>query len=55
MQLDITRRAEDKMQNEQDMLQMIADYAIVEKYISHMTVERQHYYQLCKNAIMAKQ
>ena len=33
---------------------MIADDAIMEKDISHMTVEQQHYYQLRKNAIMTK-
>ena len=54
VQLDIARRAEDRMQKEQDRLQMIADDAIMEKDISHMTVEQQHYYQLRKNAIMAK-
>ena len=54
MQLDITKRAKDRMQNEQDRLQMIADDAIMEKDISHMTVEQQHYYQLRKNAIMTK-
>ena len=55
MQLDIARRAEDRMQKEQDMLQMIADDAIMEKDISHMPVEQQHYYQLRKNAIMTKE
>ena len=54
MQLDIVKRAEDRMQNEQDRLQMIADDAIMKKDISHMTVEQQHYYQLRKNAVMAK-
>ena len=54
MQLNIDKRAEDRMQKEQDRLQMIADDAIMEKDISHMTVEQQHYYQLRKNAIMAK-
>ena len=42
------------MQREQDRLQMIADDAIMEKDISHMTVEHQHYYQLCKNTVMEK-
>ena len=54
MQLEIARRAEDMMQKEQDRLQMIADDAIMEKDTSHMSVEQQHYYQLRKNAIMAK-
>ena len=54
MQLDIVKRAEDRMHNEQDRLQMIADDAIMKKDISHMTVEQQHYYQLRKNAVMAK-
>ena len=54
MQLDIAKRAEDRMQKEQDRLQMIADDVIMEKDISHMTVEQQHYYQLRKNTIMAK-
>ena len=54
MQLDIARHAEDRMQKEQDRLQMIADDAIMEKEISHMSVEQQHYYQLRKNAIMTK-
>ena len=54
MQLDIARRAEYKMQKEQDKLQMIVDNAIMEKDISHMSVEQQHYYQLRKHAIMAK-
>ena len=54
MQLDIAKRAEDRMQKEQDRLQMIADDAIMEKDKSHMTVEQQHYYQLRKNAVMAK-
>ena len=54
VQLDIARRAEDRMQKEQDRLQMIADDAIMEKDISHMSVEQQHYYQLRKHAIMAK-
>ena len=54
MQLDIAIRAEDKMQKEQDRLQMIVDNVIMEKDISHMFVEQQHYYQLRKNEIMAK-
>ena len=54
VQLEIARRAEDRMQKEQDRLQMIADDAIMEKDTSHMSVEQQHYYQLRKNAIMAK-
>ena len=54
MQLDIARRAEDRMQKEQDRLQMIADDAIMEKDISHMSVEQQHYYQLRKHVIMEK-
>ena len=54
VQLDIAKRAEDMMQKEQDRLQMIADDAIMKKDISHMTVEQQHYYQLRKNAVMAK-
>ena len=54
MQLDIARRVEDRMQKEQDRLQMIADDAIIEKDISHMSLEQQHYYQLHKHAIMAK-
>ena len=61
VQLEIARRAEDRMQKEQDRLQMeqdrlqmIADDAIMEKDISHMSVEQQHYYQLRKHAIMAK-
>ena len=54
MQLDIARRAEDRMQKEQDRLQMIVDDVIMEKDISHISVEQQHYYQLRKNAIMAK-
>ena len=33
---------------------MIADDAIMEKDISHMAVEQQHYYQLRKHAIMTK-
>ena len=33
MQLDIAKRAEDRMQREQDRLQMIADDAILEKDI----------------------
>ena len=33
---------------------MIADNAIMEKDISHMTVEQQHYYQLRKNVVMEK-
>ena len=54
MQLDIAKRVEDRIQNEQDRLQMIVDDAIMEKDISHMTVEEQHYYQLRKNAVMAE-
>ena len=68
VQLDIARRAEDRMQKEQDRmqkeqdrlqkeqdrLQMIADDAIMEKDISHMSVEQQHYYQLRKHVIIAK-
>ena len=54
VQLDIARRAEDRMQKEQDRLQMIVDDVIMEKDISHISVEQQHYYQLRKNAIMAK-
>ena len=54
MQLYIAKRAEDMMQKEQDRLQMIADDVIMEKDISHMTVEQQHYYQLRKNAVMVK-
>ena len=54
MQLEITRRAEDRMQKEPDRLQMIVDDAIMEKDISHMSVEQQHYYQLRKHAIMTK-
>ena len=54
MQLDIVRRAEDRMQKEQDRLQMIADDAIIEKDISHMSIEQQHYYQLRKHVIMTK-
>ena len=54
MQLEIARRVEDRMQKEQDRLQMITDDAIMEKDISHMFVEQQHYYQLRKHAIMAK-
>ena len=54
MQLDIARRAEDRMQKEQHRLQMIADDVIMEKDISHMPVEQQHYYQLRKHAIMEK-
>ena len=54
MQLEIARRVEDRMQKEQDRLQMIADDSIMEKDISHMSVEQQHYYQLRKHAIMAK-
>ena len=54
VQLEIARCAEDRMQKEQDRLQMIADDAIMEKDISHMSVEQQHYYQLRKHAIMAK-
>ena len=40
VQLDIARRAEDRMQNKQDRLQMIADDAIMEKDISHMSIEQ---------------
>ena len=54
MQLDIAKRAEDRMQKEQERLQMIVDDAIMEKDMLHMTVEQQHYYQLRKNAVMAK-
>ena len=54
MQLDIARRAENRMQKEQDRLQMIVDDVIMEKDISHMFVEQQHYYQLRKHAIMEK-
>ena len=54
MQLDIARRAEDRMQNEQDRLQMIADDVIMEKDILHMSVEQQYYFQLRKHAIMTK-
>ena len=54
VQLEIARRAEDRMQKEQDRLQIIADDAIMEKDISHMSVEQQHYYQLHKHAIIAK-
>ena len=54
VQLDIARRAEYRMQNEQDRLQMVVDDAIMEKDISHMSIEQQHYYQLRKNAIMTK-
>ena len=54
MQLEIARRAEDRMQKEQDRLQMIVDDAIMEKDTSHMFVEQQHYYKLRKNAIMTK-
>ena len=54
MKLDIAKHAEDKMQKKQDRLQIIANDAIMEKDISHMTVEHQHYYQLRKNAVMAK-
>ena len=54
VKLDIARRAEDRMQKEQDRLQMIADDAIMEKDISHMSIEQQHYYQPRKHAIMAK-
>ena len=39
MQLDIAKRVEDRMQKEQDRLQMIADDAIMEKDISHMSLE----------------
>ena len=52
VQPDIAKRAEYRMQKEQDRLQMIADDAIMEKDISHMSVEQQHYYQLRKHAIM---
>ena len=54
VQLDIVKRAEYRMQKEQDRLQMITDDAIMEKDISHMTVEQQLYYQLRKNAVMVK-
>ena len=61
VQLEIARRAEDRMQKEQDRLQMeqvrlqmIADDAIIENDISHMSAEQQHHYQLRKHAIMAK-
>ena len=54
MQLEIARCSEDRMQKEQDRLQMTADDAIMEKDISHMSVEQQHYYQLRKHAIMEK-
>ena len=54
MQLEIARRAEDRMQKKQNRLQMIVDDAIIEKDISHIFVEQQHYYQLRKHAIMAK-
>ena len=61
VQLEIARRAKDRMQKKQDMLQMeqdrlqmIADDAIIKKDISHMFAEQQHYYQLRKHAIMAK-
>ena len=47
VQLEIARRAEDR-------LQIIVDDAIMEKDTSHMSVEQQHYYQLRKNAIMAR-
>ena len=53
MQLEIARRVEDRMQKEQHKLQMITDNAIIEKDISHMSVEQQ-YYQLRKHAIMEK-
>ena len=39
MQLDIARHAEDRMQKEQDRLQMIVDDVIMEKDISHMSIE----------------
>ena len=39
VQLDIAKRAKDRMQKEQDRLQMIANDAIMEKDISHMTAE----------------
>ena len=61
MQLEIARRAEDRMHKEQDRLQMeqdrlqiIADGAIIKKDISHMSTKEQHYYQLRKHAIMTK-
>ena len=54
MRLEIARCAEDRMQKEQDRLQMIVDDAIMENDISHMSIEQQHYYQLRKHAIMAK-
>ena len=40
MQLEIARLAEDRMQKEQDSLQMIDDDAIMSKDISHMSVEQ---------------
>ena len=54
VQLHIARRAEDRMQKEQDRLQMIVDDVIMEKDISHMSVEQQQYYQIRKHAIMEK-
>ena len=42
MQLEIARRAEDRMQKEQDRLQMIDDDAIMSKDISHISAEQQH-------------
>ena len=54
VQLEIARRAEDRMQNEQDRLQMIVDDVIMEKDISYMSVEQQHCYQLHKHTIIAK-
>ena len=61
VQLEIARRAEDRMQKEQyrlqmeqDRLQMIANDTIIEKDILHMSVEQQHYYQLREHAIMEK-
>ena len=54
MQLQIARRAEDRIQKEQDRLQMIDDDVIMSKDISHMSAEQQHYYQLRKHAIMKK-
>ena len=54
VQLEIARRAKDRMQKEQDRLQMIDDDAIMSKDISNMSAEQQHYYQLRKHAIMEK-
>ena len=54
MQLDIARHVEDRMQKEQDRLQMIVNDAIMEKDISHMSVEQKHYYQLRKHTIIVK-